>query len=416
MLSSRQLATGVLGLAFFAGCDSGDPLAAGNGWPRHTIDDSSRGADGVRLGDINGDGLPDVTSPWEQGGQIRVYVNPGSAGLRDRWPAVTVGEVGDPEDSFFADLDGDGALDVVSSCEGSARSIFVHWNPNDPEQLMNPDAWKTEPLPASVGHSRWMFTYATQVDGANGIDLVASSKNKGAQIGWFEAPADPRDLAAWQWHPLYDAGWAMTLRPYDMDADGDLDIVGTDRRGPRRGALWLEHPGPSSAAGDWTEHRIGPLDDHEAMHNTIADLDQDGLDDVIVAAKGGPLRFHRRTSVGWETHQITMPPRTGSGKGVKVADVDLDGQPDLVISCEHATDGKSGLFWLSYDQSPTEPEWSFTTISGPEGFIFDLLQLVDLDGDGDLDVVTLEEKGPYLASGYEGSELGVIWYENPAKP
>ena len=33
-------------------------------WPRHTIDDSSRGADGVRLADVNGDRLPDIVTGW----------------------------------------------------------------------------------------------------------------------------------------------------------------------------------------------------------------------------------------------------------------------------------------------------------------------------------------------------------------
>jgi len=47
-------------------------------WQRHTIDDSSLGADGTRFGDINGDGLLDITTPWEQGGVVRVYINPGN--------------------------------------------------------------------------------------------------------------------------------------------------------------------------------------------------------------------------------------------------------------------------------------------------------------------------------------------------
>jgi hypothetical protein len=33
------------------------------------------------------------------------------------------------------------------------------------------------------------------------------------------------------------------------------------------------------------------------------------------------------------------------------------------------------------------------------------MELVDLDGDGDLDVLTCEER----------AGLGVIWYENPAR-
>lgn len=87
----------------------------------------------------------------------------------------------------------------------------------------------------------------------------------------------------------------------------------------------------------------------------------------------------------------------------------------IAVSCEHAIDGKIGTYWLSYDKSATESQWTPTSISGPEGFINDLIQLTDLDGDGDLDVVTVEEKGPYLAQGYQGKELGVIWYENPVR-
>ena len=388
-------------------------------WARHTIDDSSFGADGVRLADANGDGRLDIVSPWEQGGRIRVYLNPGASGLRDRWPAVTVGEVGDPEDAFFVDLDSDGALDVVSSSEGDTRSMHVHWAPPDWSQLLDPEAWTTEELPAASGKSQWMFALGMQLDGEHRIDLVAGAKNEGAQIGWFESPRDPRRLSEWKWHSLYDAGWVMTVRLHDVNADGDMDIVATDRTGPRRGALWLENPGREvSPTERWTEHRIGPVGDYEAMHNAIADLDGDGMDDVLVAVKAGPIRFHRRTGdapARWETHEIEMPTQSGTGKSVKVSDIDLDGQLDLVVGCEHATEGKIGVFWLSYMGEPTDNQWAAHSISGPEGFIYDLIQLTDLDGDGDLDVVTLEEKGPYLAQGYQGKELGVVWYENPSR-
>ncbi len=54
-------------------------------WVRHTIDDSSRGADGVRLGDVNGDGLPDIVTGWKEGAEfgfmfIPERTRPSSAG------------------------------------------------------------------------------------------------------------------------------------------------------------------------------------------------------------------------------------------------------------------------------------------------------------------------------------------------
>lgn len=388
-------------------------------WTRHTIDDSSFGPDGTRLADINGDGLLDITTPWEQGGVVRVYINPGKSGVKDYWPAVTVGEVGDPEDSFFVDLDGDGYLDVVSSCEGKTRSMFVHWSPADRDRLLDPSAWTTSQIPFKSNAVRWMYAFAMQVDGKDGIDIVAGSKGDNAVLGWFEVPRNPRDMANWRWRPLLSGGWFMTLRPNDIDKDGDLDILATDRMGSGRGALWLENPGAAQASAvAWVEHRIGAVDEYEALHNTIADLDGDGLEDVIVAVKGGPIRYHRRTSqspLNWNTYKIEIPPGAAESKAVQVADIDLDGQLDLVVVCEHATEGKIGTFWLTYKQEPSESHWTATSISGPEGFINDLVELIDLDHDGDLDVLTVEEKGPYLAKGHKGKELGVIWYENPAR-
>jgi len=47
-------------------------------------------------------------------------------------------------------------------------------------------------------------------------------------------------------------------------------------------------------------------------------------------------------------------------------------------------------------------------ITGMEGIKFDLIQFIDLDGDGDLDVINTEE-----ATGGKG--LRVVWYENPTR-
>ena len=83
-------------------------------WKMHIIDNTSRGADGVRLADVNGDGRPDIVTGWEEGGVIRVYHHPGKAKVKQPWPRVQVGKVKSPEDAVFADLDGDG----LTLCDG----------------------------------------------------------------------------------------------------------------------------------------------------------------------------------------------------------------------------------------------------------------------------------------------------------
>jgi len=380
-------------------------------WRRHTIDNSSRGADGVRLADVDGDGLLDITTGWEEGGVIRVYRNPGADQSKQPWPSVTVGRVNSPEDAVFADLDGDGAEDVVSCCEGKTRTVFFHWAPKEAGQAayFDASAWQTEAVPATASQQMWMFAVPLEIDGQGGIDLVVGSKSGGATVGWLQSPADPRDVAGWRFHPLYQAGWIMSLQLRDMDGDGDMDVLASDRKTATRGVLWLENPGTDTAGrgAEWPLHRIGG-EDREVMFLTSADLDQDGRVDVVCTVKDRGIAFFRNTGEAarpWQVYEIPMPAHCGTGKGVAVSDLDGDGDQDVVFSCENATNGKSGVRWLAYTGSPLTGPWQDHEISGPEGVKFDRIELMDLDNDGDQDVVTCEER----------DNLGVIWYENPSR-
>lgn len=100
------------------------------------------------------------------------------------------------------------------------------------------------------------------------------------------------------------------------------------------------------------------------------------------------------------------PESFGTAKAVAVGDIDLDGKLDVVFSCEEAKGPKLGVVWFAAADldSGTAPE--LRDISGSDGTKFDRLELIDLDDDGDLDVLTTEE----------AENLGVIWYENPRWP
>ncbi len=379
-------------------------------WKRRTIDKSSRGADGTRLADVNGDGLPDIVTGWEQGGVTRLYLNPGPDKAKELWPAVTVGEAKDVEDAVFVDLDRDGRLDVVSSCEGKNNVMLVHWAPKAIADLLNPKAWETVRLPASDRKMHWMFATPMDVNHDGRVDLLAGGKGPNSELGWWEIPENARDLTAWKWHKFRVMGWLMSLETADMDGDGDEDVLFTDRKGRLSGCYWLENPvrgNKAKSGGQWREHPVSG-NGKEVMFLKRCDLDQDGLEDVLIAVRPKEIVFARRldaTGRNWKDYSITLPEIAGDAKAMNAADFDGDGKLELVFTTERADKGKQGVCRLVPRGKVTDGNWDLKPISGVDGVKHDLVELLDLDGDGDLDVLTCEEV----------RNLGVIWYENPLK-
>lgn len=391
--------------------------AQNNNWNRHVIDSSLSGADGIRLADVSNDNLMDIATGWEEGGYTKVYVNPGYNAVKQKWPSVIIGETPNVEDAVFVDIDNDGGIDVVSSTEGKNRKIYVNWAPTNPDNYLDASKWKTEVLPASEGLGQWMFGVPAQIDGTNGTDFIAGSKNQNAQIGWFQAPENPRDLSQWKWRPISSATWVMSLLLSDMDHDGDLDIVTSDRKpGKTNGVRWLENPSETGKLNEeWKNHFIG-CRGLEVMFMDLADLNGDGLEDAIVTEyTNQSIVYMKRldsSGLNWTNYNIDIPQITGRAKAVKVGDINKDGKLDIVHTTNTLKDqNKSGIFWLSFENKPSDSLWTWHNISGTKGIKFDRVELIDLDGDGDLDVLTCEEN-----YGNNSKGLGVIWYENPTYP
>lgn len=373
-------------------------------WKRHAIDDSSLGADGTKIADVNGDGKMDLVVGWEEGGVSRLYIQPDDP--RKPWPFLEVSSP-DVEDAFAVDLDGDKQMDLVTFSEGAHQRITIHWAPGNPADYLHPKAWKSEDIPVTIGKTRWMFGRAVDMDGKNGPDLVVGSKDPNGTIGWLQAPEDPRKISEWVYHEISAAGWIMSIELLDMNDDGRKDLLITDRKGELRGLRWLENPGKQGLEKQWESHLLG-LEEGEPMFLGIIGNGAGELPDLILPDLLRGWVLFQRQGDRWDQKSIPYPKGSGTrGKSALVTDVDLDGNMDLVASFEGALE-KSGIVALM-DYQGSFP--GVLDISGPEGVKYDFVSLIDLDGDGDLDIVTSEETAE------DGSKrgLGVIWYENPFK-
>lgn len=368
-------------------------------WVRHAIDPADplahrTGADGVKTGDLNGDERTDFVTGWEEGGKVRICLHPGPEFVRDPWPALTVGKVRSPEDAVFADLDGDGRLDVVSACEGKERRLHVHWAPAAPEAVTSEAAWTTSTFATKPLLQWWMQILPRDLDGDGDIDLIAGSKNAGGSVTCLLNPGDgeSRNLSQWETTPIADAGWIMTL---DGLAAADREwLVYSDRKGKGSG-IWIA-PFLDDAPWIGTPQRVAAASE-EVMFLDLADTDGDGRDEILAAIKPASIRVYQSAGdplAPWKPiRELPSLPwdRFGTVKAVQWI-----GNGTCAITCENANDEKCGMLLASADGI-------FTAIGGAEGTKFDRIEWLDLDGDGDKDLVTCEER----------DGLGVVWYENP---
>lgn len=372
-------------------------------WDRFAIDASLRGADGVKLADVNKDGLLDMVTGWEESGKTKIYFHPGARHVENPWPSVTLGSTPNCEDAAWIDLNQDGWLDVVVSCEGREQALHLFFAPSDGD-LANAQAWRHEILPSSQGKTRWMFS-AEMPNGADDPAFLVGSKDPSGMVGLVQVK-DPRHPEDWRLQKLADAHWIMSLLAVHVDEDQQVDVLYTDRKSNESGVYWLKNKGPDQ---DWPRTLIGGRGQevmfaaqHFPRQSTAP------LKEIFVAAKPNRiLHFQKLSADGqqWneESWELDLS-RAGNMKGVAVGDMDQDGVAELIVSCESATGEKSGV-WLFRQQAG---DWQRSDVSGPSGIKFDLIELYDLDQDGDLDVITCEERT-------ENRGLGVVWYRNPLK-
>jgi hypothetical protein len=397
------------------------PEAARAGWVFHVIDNRGNGADGVAVADVNGDGRPDVAGDFEESGIARLYLNPGAAGIRKPWSAVDIANgwrfVG-IEDVTFADLNGDGrpdaillAMDWPASRLGISRLI-------DPEHPGRRASWSTFFL--TPWYSGLFLKVRAIADPKEHLEhLFAGSHSNHFFFPHAEAAIERSDLQLIRMNvgkprTLERIVKADLLEPFDVDRDGVADLVVADNE--RFG--WYSNPGSTSATAPWVYHQIGT----KIKQFAFCDMNGDGITDIVgAAAKAGRpadvvgywYEGSRERPGEFTEHPIRIAGRNPGAnkdyafKGIACGDLNGDGIIDLVVT---GSGPGYGVFILTRPagSSPAQAIWTVTPIT-PWSLHrkYDNVLLADLDGDGDLDIVTCDETDSDFTRG-----LGIVWFEN----
>ncbi|MHC5012449.1 MAG: FG-GAP-like repeat-containing protein, partial [Planctomycetota bacterium] len=341
---------------------------------------------GIAVGDVDGDGDLDIyrTQVGQEGagnlylgedGSFRVFKPAAASGIDGR------GAVG----AFFGDYDGDGDPDLFLTRAG----------PNRLFRNVGDGRFEDATQSAGVGGGDVLSVGAAWADADHDGDLdlyVANytawpATDTGAPNALWRNDGDGTftDVAS---EAGVDAGAARTASVvfFDADDDRDADLYLVNDGAPNR--LFL-----NDRVGQYTERPLAdsPLADTGAgIGACLGDVDQDGREDLLLisGAASVPPRLLLQVGRGRFVEDAAFAAAIGSAGGVAGAllgDLDLDGDPDVVLLDAETEDGVghrilmnrgAGRFAAPAALGGIEPS------PRSRGAV-----IVDLDGDGMLELL-----------------------------
>ena len=291
----------------------------------------------IKIADVDGDGKPELLSTHTGSARIDVYRNTSTVGAISFATKINITVGITPTELIVADFDGDGKPDMATASE-LTDSVTVVRNVSSAGVLNS--ASFSAPVAFATGHGP-LSLYAADVDGDGKQDILVTNDSVATVSVLRNATAGPGAFSAASFNTKVD--FAAGIQPFeiqaaDIDGDGKPDMIVANNVSNTVSVYRNTATAGSISAASFA----APVDYPTAAAPTgltIGDMDGDGKADIAVVSNiaTGIVTIYRNTAVSGSitATSLTAGPSLTAGAypvGISMGDLDGDTKPDIIVA------------------------------------------------------------------------------------
>lgn len=189
----------------------------------------------------------------------------------------------------------------------------------------------------------------------------------GKNLVWRE---NPGKRTSWTTHSIATTGNIETTRAFDLDGDGDLEIIPNTPGQPLN--IYEKEKGKAS-------FKVTQIAETQGHGLGFGDINKDGRNDIIIST--GWLECPKDANMLWNLHTEFV--LGAAGVPIIVADVNKDGLPDIIVGQAH----DYGLDWYEQRLGKEGRKWMKHPID-PFNSQYHTMEWIDIDNDQQPELIT----------------------------